>query len=146
MNKDLYILSGRRFVRLPNHVGEFVNKKNEFTKERQSDSVGLCILQNGTKCTIAEFSMIQGISWYDAMKRAEEEGKHLPTQAEVIALKPYNDLFGQNYYEWLQEEYSSSNAWSWYWHRSYSFASFYGTDKSNDNQDDCARFFYDIEI
>lgn len=145
MNKKIYIREGRRFKQLQNHVGEYYNSNCKFTKERTKSSLGICVLQEGTTCTIAEFRVAKNISWDEAMKTAERIGRHLPTQKEVLALTGHEE-FKHDHFEWLQTEFNSERAWLWYWRGSnYSLASFNDYGKCNDGAYFYARYFFNIE-
>jgi len=145
MEQKIYVREGRCFKQLPNHVGEYYNSDCTFTKERTQSSIGMCVLQEGTTCTIAEFKIGKDLSWYEAIEIAKRTGRHLPTQKEVVALIGHEE-FKHNNYEWLQTEYSSSTAWSWRWYSSYSFAGFGLSSKSGGLQSLCARLFFDTTI
>ena len=146
MEQKLYARVGRSFKPIPNYVGMYWDGV-DWTKERTKHSVARCYDQNGTILYMFFLWKIQDTNWYDAVREASLCGGYLPSHAQAaLAVERCEELREDNNWYWTRDEYSSTDAWHWRWGSSSSFATFSGDGKSNGNQFNCARIFFDTTI
>lgn len=96
MSKQYYIREGRRFVKadvssVVDHRGEYYNADGSFSKEKRSDSVGVCVIQNPTECIICGLNEYTNITHNGALCLLRHfPGWRLGKQEEMhIAVKFY---------------------------------------------------------
>ena len=107
----LYKREGRRFVEIQNAVGMYYQKDGTFQKERNENSIGVCVIQTYDVRTVALFKMSYG-TWGSCKQFCEDCGGYMPTRSQLLQLKSFvkcGDI-KQSYY-WTQDEYSSDYAW-----------------------------------
>ena len=146
MEQKLYARVGRSFKPIPNYVGMYWDGE-DWTKERTKHSIARCYDQNGLTLHMFFLQKVQNTNWYSAVRKASSCGGYLPSHAQAaLAVERCEELREDNGGYWTRDEYSSYDAWYWYWGSSYSFAYFGIGTKSNGGQFSCARIFFETKI
>lgn len=139
----LYKRDGRRFVEVQNATGMFFQKDGSFTRTRNKDTIGVCVLQTASVRKVALLEPLYGM-WHCCDAVCRLKGAHMPSRAEMfLALNFFEDgLFPPNHY-WTKDEYRSLGAWVMTRDKSDHFGRIYADLKNNDN---LALAFKDIPI
>ena len=79
--KQLYIREGRRFIKIENHEGMWYQKDGSFQKEKDKNSIGLCIKSTQEEETIMEINTV-AVSYEDIINLKDKT--ILPTYEEFL--------------------------------------------------------------
>ena len=130
--KQLYVRDGRRFVKLPTimdqhtttKVGMYYNKDGSFSKEIIGSSIGVCVIDDTEKVTIAALKASSTcMNHTDAIKwcKTQFDGSgHAPTRLEMLAAYYQKDKFpaANECWCWTDEEFVGHDAcycWILFW-------------------------------
>ena len=122
-----YIREGRRFVQIQSKAGTYYNQDGSFSKDRRSDSIGVCVIDDLEKTVIASlYCPKEPLVYLDAERYCNTEffcKGHMPSKLEMMAAYEYKSMF-YNYpsrWYWTRDniKYNDGIAWTLGWDSGY---------------------------
>lgn len=142
----LYKRDGRRFVEVQDVTGMFFQKDGSFTKTKNEDTIGVCVLQTASVRKVVLLETIYG-TWHCCDAICRLKGAHMPSRAEMYLTLNFfkNKLLPPKRY-WTKDNCKSIGTWAAWIMSLYigiNFSNIYADSKSNNNS---ALAFKDIQI
>ena len=117
----IYKRDGKRFVKMQDYTGMYLQNDWSFAETCNENSIGICVLQTTTFAKVALFVEHRS-TWENCKSFCKSIQAHMPTREELfIASKLIkNGTIKEDIY-WTSEQANSNSAWYVYFHLDNSF-------------------------